>query len=432
MQELTKYIIDFLSRFPISQTGIVHYGNVDTISDKTRINIIPAFENFEITVLPKIPFEKIENTPILYGKPEIIKRNGVLFVYADIIVSSFFLLSRYEEILKINCRDQHGRFLAKDAIIFQQGYGDRPLVDEYGFLLRKWLREVFTTENEIIVPIEKRGFNKISLTHDIDIPFRFERFTVVYKQIIKNILKYNYISSPFKKYLNEQYDNYYTFPKMINYDENLRIALKEIKIESIYFLITAGSFCNRKYYDLYSKKIDRLINTLKKSGAEIGLHISYEAGIKPEKINCEIEKYKNKIKTDKFISRHHFLSWREPEDVVYIEKEGITDDYSLGYADSIGFRVGTCLPYKFINPRSKKITNIIVHPLEIMEVTLSRQNYMNLDYDNAFIQCKKIIDQTYKNNGEIVLLWHNDSFLDSNYFEKLYKNILEYIVFLTQ
>jgi len=127
------------------------------------------------------------------------------------------------------------------------------------------------------------------------------------------------------------------------------------------------------------------------------------------------------------LSRNHYLLWQYPEDVSYMEQAGITDDFTLSYADSIGFRVGTSRPYRFINPKTKELSNVTIHPLEIMECSLSNQEYMNLDYEDALNNCFDIINQIYKHNGELVLLWHNTEFCGQNYQEKLYKEILKYI-----
>jgi hypothetical protein len=372
--------------------------------------------------LPSIPFSLIDETPLLFGSPKIEHKNDKLVVHADIIASSFFLLSRYEEILKPECRDQHGRFCAKDSIIFQQGYGNRPLVDEYGVLLRKWLREV-----GVAAPPEKQGFGKIYLTHDVDVPFRFERFSSVCKQYVKNVLHYHSSKSPFGKFIDERDDDYYTFPAIIKYDRECKEKLPHVSVESIYFLISAGSTLNRKYYNFNSRKTARLTRTLDESGAVLGFHVSYEAGVDPHRIAGEITRLAENLGHYSGFSRHHYLQWREPEDVVYMEQAGITDDFTLSYADSVGFRVGTCHPYRFINPRTKTLTNVVIHPLEIMECTLDRTTYMNLNYKQAFEICKEIVLQVYKHQGELVLLWHNTAFLGANYQERLYKDILKYI-----
>jgi hypothetical protein len=420
---LTDYIIDFLAGFHIAQTEVVCYDTFENSPSSAKIIIIPAIQDYNITVLPVIPLQLFDGIPLLFGIPRIMHKNGKLIIQADIIASTFFLLSRYEELLKPKCRDQHGRFCGKDSIIFQQGYGSRPLVDEYGSLLRKWLKEI-----GVVMPPEKKGFNKIYLTHDIDVPFQFERFIVACKQFIKNIISCKYSGTPFKKYFNECHDDFYTFPTIINYDNKCKEKLFHTSVESIYFLISSGSLFNRKYYNFTSQKINRLIRTLEKSGATFGLHLSYEAGINPRLIPSEISRLKKTLKRFNGFNRYHFLQWREPEDVIYMEQAGITDDFTLSYADAAGFRVGTCRPYQFINPRTKMLTNVMIHPLEIMECTLAREMYMNLDYEQAFEYCKKIINQVYKHHGELVLLWHNNEFRDINYQEKLYKNILDYIM----
>jgi hypothetical protein len=416
------YIIDLLAGFPVAQSGVVYYGVQTNSPPRTKIIIIPAVHDFEISTLPVVPLQLLDGTPLLFGSPKIEHENNKLVVHADIIASSFFLLSRYEEILKPECRDQHGRFCAKDSIIFQQGYGNRPLVDEYGVLLRKWLRET-----GVAVPPEQKGFSKIYLTHDVDIPFRFARFTAVCKQYIKNAIHYNYSKSPLKKFMDEHSDEYYTFPAIIRYDRDCKKKLPHISIASIYFLISAGSVLNRKYYNFTSRKTCRLIRTLDESDAVLGFHVSYEAGVDPKKISYEVTRLKKNLRQYSGFSRHHFLQWREPEDVVYMEQSGITDDFTLSYADAAGFRVGTCHPYRFINPRTKTLTKVVIHPLEIMECTLERTAYMHLEYEDAFEYCKEVINQVYMHNGELVLLWHNTEFLGLNYQEKLYKCVLDYI-----
>jgi len=61
-----------------------------------------------------------------------------------------------------------------------------------------------------------------------------------------------------------------------------------------------------------------------------------------------------------------------------------------------------------------------------MECSLDRREYMGLDYDHALAACRGIVDQVYRHNGELVLLWHNTSFCGAGYHEQLYRALLEY------
>lgn len=410
---------------------LIFYGLEENAPENAKLIIIPSnFFNDDIygteLSLPKEPFQKLldSDIPFFFGEPNLtFSNNGVYILHADLVASAYFMLSRYEEFVKKDCRDQYGRFLAKDSVVFQQGYGMRPLVDEWGRYIRNLLRE-----NGCILGEEKKGFKKIFLTHDVDVPFMFYRKEQVIKQLIKNIIHYGKkIKNPLKIYFNAEKDPLNTFDRIIKTDNWLKNQFHNNNVESIYFLIAAGSSKTKSYCNIQLKKFQELIFKLNNSGATLGLHVSLEAGDNPSLIIDEIKRLKQYCLNSTTKSRHHFLRWIEPEHISQMEVAGITEDFSLGYADSIGFRVGTCKPYYFINPITKQISNIIIHPMQIMECSLDRPNYMGLKYEDALEYCKKVIEYTYRFNGELVLLFHNPIWSEDNYYGKLYDTLLEYV-----
>ena len=147
MQETITYIIEFLlhgNKHLISEVG---YTNDVNQFNRYRVVIIPS-NFFDDNVYgtaqsaPQLPLENIEQTPLLFGKPLLRKEGNTLLIEADIIASSYFLLSRYEEMLnQTKLRDEHGRFIGKKSLPYLAGFIDRPIVDEYGQLLRGWLRQ---------------------------------------------------------------------------------------------------------------------------------------------------------------------------------------------------------------------------------------------------------------------------------------------------
>lgn len=426
-----QYIISFLLYEDKALEPYVFYGKKENAINTAKIIIMPCnfFEESEygtIATLPKTPFGKLPDSdiPFLFGESHIEKDvDGKTVLYADLVASAYYMLSRYEEILKPECRDQHGRFLAKDSLIFQQGYGMRPLVDEWGRYLRGLLRQA-----GIDVPERKRGFRKIYLTHDVDSPFLIYRKDQVIKQWIKNIIHRGMkVARPLYIYNHPEHDPYNTFEKIIIYDNLLKNKYDKDCVESVYFLIAAGSRKTKAYCDINLEKFQNLIAKLHKSGASLGLHVSYEAGTNPSLIDIEMKKLLKYFNHSVTKSRHHFLRWTEPEHIEQMEGAGITEDFSLEYADSVGFRVGTSRPYYFINPRSQKVTNILAHPMQIMECSLDRPNYMGVDYENAIRLCKQLIDTIYDFNGELVLLFHNPIWSDENYYGQLYEELLTYL-----
>ena len=425
-----EYIVSFLlGENAKNLENRVFYGLPESAPSNAEIVIVPS-DFFDDGVygtsatMPETPFAMLpdSNIPFLFGEPRLEKNeNGRLILYADLVASSYFMLSRYEETIKLDCRDQHGRFLAKDSVVFQQKYGMRPLVDEWGNYLRNLLRK-----SGVDLPAEKSGFRKIYLTHDIDTPFFLWRKKQVLKQLIKNLIHYGRkIQNPYRVYRTGVGDPYNNFSRIIGYDSDLKNKMGESIVESVYFMIAAGNSRTESYCDIELPKYQVMLKQLEESGAEIGLHASYEAGADPMLLKTEMERMFKYCGGASSKNRHHFLRWREPEHIDEMENAGITEDFTLGYADCAGFRVGTCRPYKFINPRSKRVTDIVIHPMEIMECSLDRKIYMGLDFESAKHVCKEIAAKVYEHGGELNILWHNSSFLQS-YYDELYKEVLKY------
>lgn len=51
------------------------------------------------------------------------RNGGQIIIYADIIASAYFLITRYEECLNHQDRDQYGRLIGKNLAI-QSGFYD--------------------------------------------------------------------------------------------------------------------------------------------------------------------------------------------------------------------------------------------------------------------------------------------------------------------
>ncbi len=434
-----QYIINFLlgininTDYPDTERleQYIFYGNPENSPPEAKLIIIPsAFFDDKIygtkMSLPPTPFPFLPNSdiPFLFGKACLRKdEKNRLILYSDIIASAFFMLSRYEEIIKPECRNQDGVFLARDSIVFQQGYGFRPLVDEWGKYLRKLLRLC-----GVILPEEKYGFSKIFLTHDIDLPFLLTSFKRACLQIVLNIVQRDkQIRNPIKAYFSNNDDPYYSFPWLIEQDNKLKLTYPLGTVESIYFIICKKRNHKNKYFPISHFKYKKLLFLLIKNRAKIGIHISHEGGIDPDSIANEINNLPSFISRKTLMSRNHYLRWREPEHIMQMQKAGIKEDFTLGYQDCIGFRVGTCHPYYFINPKDKSISSVIIHPMEIMECSLCEKIFMDLPLDVACNNCKTIIDKVYENNGELVLLFHNSRFFEEIDYKSLYKEVLHYL-----
>jgi hypothetical protein len=71
-----------------------------------------------------------------------------------------------------------------------------------------------------------------------------------------------------------------------------------------------------------------------------------------------------------------------------------------------------------------QLTELVLHPLIIMDVTLSSKNYMALDQVEATYVCQQLIDKVRMHNGDLCLLWHNTSINQTDYHKSLYPELL--------
>ncbi|MDR2916882.1 MAG: polysaccharide deacetylase family protein [Tannerella sp.] len=370
---------------------------------------------------PSIPLKNIEGIPFLFGDSHIERIGETIVVHADLVASAYFLLSRYEELLLRHVRDEHGRFPGRESLPRRAGFIDRPVVDEYGKLIRRWLNQNGVKTEELVPFIRK-----INLTHDVDVPFSSRTWRNVVCRILSG---QNPVAAIRDKYGPLIRDPYYTFPWMLQQNKMLQRTAGEERCQSLFFFRAGGKAReDRPRYNLNGKDLCALFELCREYEATVGLHSSYHSGMEPSLILSEKNNLENKFGIQVTHNRHHFLASREPEDMEYLEKAGITDDYTMGYADVAGFRLGTSLPVRYINPATKRLSSLMLHPLTIMDGTLNELKYMNLTADRAEEYCVRLIDHVRNVNGELTLLWHNTSAIEkSGYLRDLYSKLIKYL-----
>lgn len=59
-----------------------------------------------------------------------------------------------------------------------------------------------------------------------------------------------------------------------------------------------------------------------------------------------------------------------PHSYLHLIKIGITKDYSMGYANTIGFKAGTCTPFLWYDLQLEKTTHLMLHPVVATEKNL--------------------------------------------------------------
>lgn len=430
-----SYVLDQLAGFDGGGESLgrfIAYSPVRDPDRKHKIRIVPsgffdASQNVAKSV-PPLPLHAIEGVPLLFGEPVAYAEEGEWVVHADLVASAYFLLTRYEELIRREVRDDHGRFPGRESLPFRAGFLHRPIVDEYAALLRKWLGAV-----GVCLADPPRKIRKIHLTHDVDAPWAWPTFRSAVRAAASSVFaRPARCWVPLLSYwgLAENRDPHDCFQWMLEQDAALRDSPGVPQVESTYFLLAGGGGPHDGSDYLNDGRMEKLIGKIKGGGASIGLHGSYAAGIDPGRLPAEKARLERAAGCPCRSNRHHFLASREPEDLAALEAAGIADDFTMGYADMAGFRLGTCRPVPWFDPVARRRTSLTLHPMTIMECTLDRKNYMNLDYERAKSVCYALLAEVRKHNGEAVLLWHNTELSEQaaasgSYQRKLYLDVLD-------
>jgi hypothetical protein len=161
----------------------------------------------------------------------------------------------------------------------------------------------------------------------------------------------------------------------------------------------------------------------------VGIHPSYRSNQDPTILKMEINRLNHILKPiDMTVqwSRQHFLKLTLPETYRRLLDAGITDDYTMGYADQIGFRAGVAIPFNWYDIENETITDLKIHSFQVMDVTL--QQYLKLSPDEAIAAVKPLIESIKTLGGTFTTLWHNSSLSETNEWcgwRAVYENIVQ-------
>ncbi len=390
MKEIIDYIIQFLL-----------YGNEQAAKQVGYTADEAEWQNYRVVIVPSGQLGKeIVMPDFSEAKGERLEAKGTeqptWIIRTDIVYNTFFFISRAEELINTQ-RDEHGRFLAKYSILGKNNRLMIPTVDEYARMLMKLLD----------LPLPTPSFSQIYLTHDIDTVAHYRHWRGAIGGILRG--QWRKVMASLKDIHN---DPAFTFSWLIAQDKKVEGA------ECIYFVKdTMGKGYDYPQYKLDGKDFETAEMLIENSSAKIGWHGSYYGGDKA-----------NRLLGDKAgLHRSHYLRC-SIDQMQRLAEVGVTDDFTMMFPDQVGFRLQTTRAVRWINPKTMTLTYLVLHPLTVMDCTLSNSNYMNLSEDEAYFECQRLFDKVHQNAGEVVILWHNTIIADNGYHRSLYPKLLNLLI----
>jgi hypothetical protein len=397
----------------------------EVITDKRRLGKHPVINysednlsgSFKIKPV-SILFEKgISPKPIIIsewkGLPVFFQSASDSDLAFDIFAASFFLVTRYEEYLDFQ-PDEHGRFKSSSSVAFSGGFLDKPIIDLWAKELAKTFLKRFPTT------VFRRNEYKAILTIDTDQPFAY-----LGKNIFRSIGGLFHEKEGILGNVGDRYrviakgekDPFDVFDYMIDVIENTETDTQ--------FFFPVGE--HSKFDTHPSWKNDEYRNLIHKIAGKypVGLHPSYLAGGNGSLVCTEAERLHSILGKEISFSRFHYIRLVMPASYNSALKAGITEDYSMGYPDELGFRAGIARPYFFYDVCDDRQTKLKIVPFQVMDGTL--YDYKKLDPERSKAIILKLINETKKVGGLFVSIWHNTSLL-GNQSGRIWREVFEFMI----
>lgn len=366
------------------------------------------------------------SVPVLYGgggTSEFVGTDKKSKIDIDIFGSVFFLLTLFEEFNRTE-RDEFGRFLYTESILYKESLLQRPIVNEYIEILWLCLKSKCQTLER------KERHYEVKLSHDVDVPlvhtqstYQFIRSALADMLVRKSFSTFvKRVTSRFSKKVRFTHDPNNNFTYLLEFSSRLGI------VSEFNFIVNEGKGTIDERYEIDTPFFKELLSTIHKCGHVIGLHPSYFTFDQPKQLNFEFSKLKRicaeqGIHQDTWGGRQHYLRWENPITWRIWSHSGLHYDSSIGSEYFMGFRSGTCYPYSVFDLENRQHLSLVEYPLIVMDIAAFKLG----DFTKY---CKPIVDlskvcKTF--NGTFTLLVHNN-YMISEKQKVEYESLLNQIV----
>ncbi|MFN0033066.1 MAG: polysaccharide deacetylase family protein [Flavobacteriales bacterium] len=365
--------------------------NYSITAVKDAVHVWPANEihHFKPTELVRPALGKWRGMQAIYPTEQGI---GI-----DIFFATFYMLARCDE-YNAKHTDELDRYTAADSLYADQKFYRKPWVD---YWIIAFSDEIKSRWPEVI--FRKVQYRFIS-TIDVDSAFAYR-----HKGLVRTLggMGKDLVHFRFANLCNRILTLLHLKPDV--YDTYNYIMQKSVGIETIFFFLLADYGSMDKNVPHTSKSLQALVRNCHSKKA-VGLHPGVASNSDMDTLKLEKARLEEITHEPCTRSRQHYLMLRMPHTYRALLACGITDDYTMGYADDVGFRAGTCRSFSWFDWGKDEATKLTIHPFAAMDATLNR--YLNLQPAEAIALHNELISEVKKVNGIFISLWHNETLCD--------------------
>jgi hypothetical protein len=326
----------------------------------------------------------------------------------DLPLSTLLSLSRYEEMVD-GPRDGHGRFPASSSRALRDSFLERPIVDEYGLGLEQVLRRLLPGWS----PAERKA--RVAVSHDVDqvgLPWSP-------KQALGHTVRRRRPLATVCDLLGPCLGMRPTYLQFV--EGVVGMSLRRGLRPAVFWKASARTRYDTGY-DIAHRAVRKVVERLREHGVDSGVHPGYYTYLDADALREEVQRVRQVLGPGPLGGRQHYLRWC-PTTWSDWEASGLVYDSTVGYADRIGFRAGTCVPYRPWLLWLDREASIVEVPLLVMDCTVSE--YMGLSPAQALAQITALLARSRLVGGVFTVLWHNTTLMAAGFGEGFFARLLD-------
>jgi len=184
---------------------------------------------------------------------------------------------------------------------------------------------------------------------------------------------------------------------------------------------------DRVVFDGQACTVAEMIREIDRRGWEIGLHPSWYSFDDADEMKRQKAALEAALGKDVVSVRQHFLHYDIRVTPRVQAEAGLIYDATLGFNDNVGFRFGTCYPWRLYDLQAEEDLPIVEVPLIVQDgAMLNPAKGMRLDEDTAFEYVVQIAEAVAEVGGVLTLLWHPNGIINPPWWN-LYLRTLTFL-----
>ena len=325
----------------------------------------------------------------------------------DLFAASFFLLSRYEEIL-FHVKNPKNEFKSELSVLHKLDALKRPLID-------LWMNAFYQSLQENFDQIPERASEvNYELSLNVVQAFKYSGRGLM-RHLTESIgdiarLNFNTIKKRFAVWTGRIEDPFLIYNDLIH-----RLDSSDIKLR--FFFEYSKYLFEDQNISRFRSSLNRLIKSVAdyKTVALSISHLGLQDSNALERERLELTK---QIHRPIWYALHSKLNLRMPHYYKRLIDAELRDDFSMGYADKIGFRSGTSSTHFFYDLDVEMVQPLKVHPFVMTNQVFKNRRAAK----QAFSDLRAVVNETQKIGGNLRFVFSNEFVAEtpgSTYFENL-------------